>query len=330
MNKLLTISIAAYNVEEYLNKLIDSIIASDSLDKIEVLIVNDGSKDRTAEIAEKYHDRFPNSIFLINKANGGHGSTINKGIENANGKYFKVIDGDDWVNPEELKKVINVLEKENSDVLVCDFEEHYINSNVVKRICYKQLDVQKTIAFNKACEKLDRLVFHAVIFKTELLKKMDVKIDEHCFYVDTEYVLYPTPYLKTLAYYPFALYCYRLGDINQSMSISSLQKNVNQHIQVSKHTLEYFSRFYDKCEESVKKYVLSSMVLLYNKTYEILLSFPCKFTYMRQIEEFDQYIKKVFPEAYNAMPVKTIRIMRKNVKLLYPFVWAWMRIKNRS
>ncbi len=296
MNKLLTISIAAYNVEKYLNKLLDSIIETNTMEKIEVLVVNDGSKDKTAEIAEKYHNKFSDSIFLINKENGGHGSTINKGIEQATGKYFKVIDGDDWVNAEALRKIINILERENSDVLVCDYEEHYIDSGIIKRKHYEKLPEQKQVTFNQACKCLDRLVFHAVIFRTDLLKQLDVKIDEHCFYVDTEYVLYPTPYLKTLTYYPFALYCYRLGDINQSMSISSLQKNVNQHIRVSKNMLLYCSHYYGQCEENVKKYILSSMVLLYNKTYEILLSFPCENIYLKQIEEFDQYVKKYFPK----------------------------------
>lgn len=330
MEKLLTISIAAYNVEQYLEKLLNTIIESGVMDKIEVLVVNDGSKDRTVEIAEKYHAKFKDSIFLIDKENGGHGSTINKGIENATGKYFKVIDGDDWVNPEELKKLIYVLGNEDSDVLLCDYEEHYIDSGYIKKMIYDQFEAGKRITFDQACAKLDRIQMHAVVFKMEILKKVDRKIDEHCFYVDVEYVLHPTPYLKTFTYYPFSIYCYRLGDVNQSMSLLSLQKNINQHKKVSKNMLAYCSSCYGKCEPNVKKYILSSMELLNHKTYEILFSFPCDYKYAKEIAEFDQYIKDVFPEAYNYMHSKTICVMRKNVMLMYPIAWLWLRIKKCS
>ena len=120
MNKLLTISIAAYNVEMYIEKLLDSIIDSGKLDEIEVLVVNDGSKDKTVEITNKYVKRYPNSIYLINKPNGGHGSTINTGIKNAHGKYFKAIDGDDWIDSTNLAKLIENMKKTNSDLILCN------------------------------------------------------------------------------------------------------------------------------------------------------------------------------------------------------------------
>ena len=100
MEKLLTISVAAYNVEAYLDQLMASVIASGVLDAIEVLIVSDGSTDRTAEIARGYEAQYPASVRLIEKPNGGHGSTINRGIREAKGKFFRALDGDDWVCPE--------------------------------------------------------------------------------------------------------------------------------------------------------------------------------------------------------------------------------------
>ena len=105
MKKNLTISIAAYNVENYLEKTLDSLII-DNLDKLEVLIVNDGSKDNTKKIAQKYCKKYPNSIKLIDKENGGYGSTINAGIKEATGKYFKQLDGDDWYNTENLNRLV--------------------------------------------------------------------------------------------------------------------------------------------------------------------------------------------------------------------------------
>lgn len=109
--KILSISIAAYNVEKYLKQLMNSIIRSQRMEDIEVIIVNDGSKDRTVSIAEEYVKMFPNSVVLIDKRNGGHGSTINTGISKASGHYFKSIDGDDWVDSSGLCRLVDYLKK---------------------------------------------------------------------------------------------------------------------------------------------------------------------------------------------------------------------------
>ena len=98
MSKILTITIPSYNVEPYMNEVLPTFLDPAVMDKIEILIVNDGSKDGTAALGKEYEAKYPGVITLVDKENGGHGSTINKGIELATGKYFKVVDGDDWVD----------------------------------------------------------------------------------------------------------------------------------------------------------------------------------------------------------------------------------------
>ena len=104
LDKLLSIAIPAYNVSKYLKKCLDSLEVQSILDKLEIIVVDDGSKDDTAQIAAGYHEKYPESYFVYSKENGGHGSGINFGIEHATGKYFKIVDGDDWLNTEELEK----------------------------------------------------------------------------------------------------------------------------------------------------------------------------------------------------------------------------------
>ena len=111
MEKILSITIPAYNVEKYLDRCLQSFEVPEILDKIEILIINDGSKDKTPDIAQKYCDKYPETYFLYNKENGGHGSGINYGIRYATGKYFKVVDGDDWLNTEELPAFVQMLEQ---------------------------------------------------------------------------------------------------------------------------------------------------------------------------------------------------------------------------
>ena len=100
--KVLTILVPVYNTEKYIRRCLDSLLVPEVLESIEVLVVNDGSKDRSPEIAQEYAEAFPDTVVLVNKENGGHGSTINTGIERANGKYFRVLDSDDWFNTVDL------------------------------------------------------------------------------------------------------------------------------------------------------------------------------------------------------------------------------------
>ena len=121
MSKIFTVTIPAYNVEKYLDEILPTYLDERLLDDIKLLIVNDGSKDSTAEIGRRYEEKYPNTVRLINKENGGHGSTINTGIKEASGKYFKVIDGDDWVDTEELVKFIAYLKNADTDIILTPF-----------------------------------------------------------------------------------------------------------------------------------------------------------------------------------------------------------------
>lgn len=127
MSKLLTISIAAYNVEKTIEECLDSFLPCKHLDDLEILVINDGSHDRTVEIVSEYEKKYPGIIKLVNKENGGHGSTINKSLSIATGKFFKVIDGDDWVNPDELDKLCDWLKKTDADLVINGFKWCYPN-----------------------------------------------------------------------------------------------------------------------------------------------------------------------------------------------------------
>ena len=118
MEKILTISIAAYNVSAYIKECLDSLVKCSYLDALDIVVVDDGSHDNTVEIVQKYVSKYPDSIRLERKENGGHGSTINRAVSVAKGKYFKVLDGDEWVDAVELEKLVEVLRKISSDLVL--------------------------------------------------------------------------------------------------------------------------------------------------------------------------------------------------------------------
>ena len=113
-----SVIIPVYNVEKYLRQTLDSFLAEEILEEIEILIVDDGSKDKTAAIGKEYERKYPGTFRVISKENGGHGSTINRGIQEAKGRYFKVVDGDDWVNTADFVKLVKALKNCTAEYVV--------------------------------------------------------------------------------------------------------------------------------------------------------------------------------------------------------------------
>lgn len=127
--KIISIAIPTYNMEQWLNRCLDSVVVPEILDRIEIIVVNDGSRDRSSEIAHSYADKYPNSVVVIDKENGNYGSCVNKALEIATGKYFRILDADDWFDKTGFVDYVNRLESLTVDVVVT----HYVKEFVSKR-----------------------------------------------------------------------------------------------------------------------------------------------------------------------------------------------------
>ena len=248
-DKLLTITVPAYNVEAYLDRCLSSMVLTKQtstepqplMSALEVLVINDGSKDGTEAIGLRYQDEYPDTFRVISKENGGHGSGINTGIREARGKYFKVVDGDDWVETETLGRFLEVLSRIDADLIASDYQLIRDGSYEVQEVRkgMQHLPAGRTAAFSELTPD-DFVKIHAFTIKTELLRRQNERIDEHCFYVDTEYVMFPIPFTKTVYYDDNILYNYRVGRDGQSVNIRSMQKNRAQHEKVLEHLLLVF------------------------------------------------------------------------------------------
>ena len=245
MTKLLTIVVPSYNVEKYLRQTIESFLDERVIERIEVLIVDDGSQDETAKIAMEYRTKFPNSIRLISKENGGHGSTINRGIQEASGKYFKVVDGDDWVNTEDFVKLVEKLKNCNSDYVVTNYYEVNDNTGELTPKSYPALRREGEQKFEEIAHRV-QMGMHSLTIKTKLLKENKIQLDEHCFYVDVEYILFPVPYVHTVEYFELFVYMYRLAQATQSVSMSGYQKHMQNHIDVIMHLTDFLEAYRGK------------------------------------------------------------------------------------
>lgn len=336
-NPILTIAIPSYNVEKFLNAGIHSLIDIDNSNELEILIINDGSKDKTAKVGkelEKLTKVGDTSIVkLIDKENGGHGSTINKGIELARGKYFRLMDGDDYFIKSELEKFINILKKEDSDIILTNYIADYaIDSIKVPNHNYKfmtpgvQYKLDNMTGYGYGFEEWGPLLSTST-YKTEVLKKANFKIDEHCFYVDMEYNFIGYLNSNTVKYYPLDIYNYYLGRAGQSVSAESYRRNFKQHEKVTLRLINEYYKIDDTVSENKKIYLKNKIIIpLLDAQYYILTQ---NLKSSKEFRKFDKILKQ-YPEFYNNSTVakKRIKIHRMAKGILMNQIEFLIKLKN--
>lgn len=238
--KLLSIAIPCYNSAAYMRRCIDSLLPGG--EDVEILIVNDGSTDNTKDIAEEYRERFPSMVKVINKENGGHGSAVNAGIQNAAGLFYKVVDSDDWVNQSAYMQILSVLREiirdgKSLDMLISNFVYEKEGEERKKVMKYHHALPKDQIFTWKDVKHFrvgQYILMHSVIYRTNLLRECGLQLPEHTFYVDNIFVFHPLPYVKKICYIDVDLYHYFIGREDQSVNESVMISRIDQHIRVAK------------------------------------------------------------------------------------------------
>lgn len=330
MEKLLTIVVPAYNVEKYIKTCLESFVDIKVLRKMEILIVDDGSTDSTAAIAGAYERRYPDSFKVLSKVNGGHGSTINYAIPIARGKYFKVVDGDDWVDKKYLPEFISLLEHTHSDIISNDFN---MIDDKTKRIMKRRKAVSHSYHYNRewgfAEAVMDPLVtIHSMTIRTDVLKKNEIRVDEKCFYEDQEYILYPIPYCTSITFSPIPLYQYRLGRSGQSVDIKMMIKRHDQHLRVLNSLLNY-NDIHNNMQVYKKMYLEKGIAEATDNEYQIFLAKGSSKKNIEELEMFDRKLREEYPGVYEACERKSIWLIRKTNYRIFPFA-AWIYSKLRG
>lgn len=245
--KLLSVAIPCYNSESYMKKCIHSLLAGG--EDVEIIIVDDGStKDRTAEIADEYAAKYPSIVKVIHKENGGHGSAVNAGIENATGLFFKVVDSDDWVKAEAYRQVLDTLRRladgdQTLDMLISNFVYDKEGEKRKKVMHYRHILPRDQMFTWEDCRHFMKgryILMHSVIFRTKLLKECGVRLPEHTFYVDNIYVFEPLPYVKNMYYLDVNFYRYYIGREDQSVNEDVMISRIDQQIKVNKLMADFF------------------------------------------------------------------------------------------
>jgi len=332
MEKILSIIVPAYNVERYLNKCLSSMEIPGILGDMEVLVVNDGSTDRTSEVAEKFCKNYPKTYFLYTKENGGHGSAVNFGIEHATGKYFKVVDGDDWLSRRELGKFAALLKKQDSDVIASDFlcVQDGTGKVIERKHCTKEKRQYGKICSLSKGEVKTPVKMHSLTIKTEILKTMPYRLDEHCFYVDMEYVTYPIPWAESVYYSAMPLYRYRLGRTGQSVDIESMQKNRAQHQKVLKSLLSFYDTT-GSVPKHTRHYIEKCIAQVVENQFQIYISLGWDKKIQKELRKWDIQMKKEYPAIYSGTEKKSITMLRKtDYRILKLAAVAYQLMKGRD
>ena len=246
--KLLSVAIPCYNSEAYMEKCIDSLLVGG--EEVEILIVDDGSTDKTAEIADVYAEKYPTIVRAIHQENGGHGEAVNAGIRNAQGLYFKVVDSDDWVNKEAYEKILKTLEEllrgpKTVDLFISNFvyeKQCATRKKVMQyRHCFPQGEVFGWSDIGHM-QKGKYLLMHSMIYRTQLLQQCGLELPKHTFYVDNLFAYEPLPYVKNMYYLDVNFYRYFIGRDDQSVNEKVMIKRIDQQIRVNKMMVDVYNR----------------------------------------------------------------------------------------
>ena len=314
-NKILTVSVAAYNVEKYLDETLTSCIPA--IRNLDVIVVNDGSKDGTLEVAKKWESRYPDSIRVIDKPNGGYGSTMNASIPLARGDYFRYLDGDDWFEPNQLANYLQVLSVRTEDVVVTPYRKVYENgAQPETKDC---LDYLSEGSFEATVLDPNKpIAASAIAYKTELLRSSSFYMTEGCFYTDIEYAYLPMRCVNTLYVSHTPIYQYRIGREGQSVSVEGIQRHYSDLLRVCKRLLREIGSFEGDSSAYLQGCLVKECSLAFRYT---CIAGPSP-RIKQELRDFDEYIRERSSATFNRMASSSrlVLLLRKTGFLFWgPF-----------
>lgn len=327
MDKLLTIVIPSYNMEKYLRRCLDSLLIDNStlFNRLEVLIINDGSKDSTSAIAHEYESKYPDVFHVIDKENGNYGSCVNRGIDEATGMYFRILDADDYFDKGNLGRFISFLSQlsDMPDLFLTNYSIDFIggNSKIVSNYSYKSYVIYNIsdLTFDNDIRNCF-LVMHRMTYRLEILRNSRLRHQEGISYTDSEYCFYPMREVKCIMFIDTVLYHYQVGRDGQTVSTASYQKNIHNIYKIIDRMITSIS---NKEKDAVYYPALISILrMVLYPYYKTILT--TRFSHNEDIVCIEKRILSMDVDLYNSL--KSFKIYRT-----IPFVYLWRHgVKTNS
>ncbi|PKQ25914.1 MAG: glycosyl transferase [Actinobacteria bacterium HGW-Actinobacteria-4] len=236
----LTVVVPSYNAADWMERCIDSLLTGAT--DVEVLIIDDGSTDATGAIANLYEAEYPGVVRAIHQPNGGHGSTINVGIDQARGRYLKVVDSDDWVDPEAFEALLATLrgfiaDQQSVDLVVSNFVYEKVGRRRKRAVRYRNvLPRGRVFTWSEVgrFRTSQFLMMHSLVYRTDVLRESGLCLPEHTFYVDNLYVYQPLMSVESIYYLDVDLYRYFIGRPDQSVNEAVMIRRIDQQLKVNR------------------------------------------------------------------------------------------------
>lgn len=306
MEKLLTVGIPVYNMEKYLHRCLKSITTIKNRKDCEIIVVNDGSKDCSLEIAREYEALHPDLVRVIDKPNGGWGSAINRSIAEAQGKYYKSLDSDDWFDTENLDNFIEEIRNIEADIILSPFNEVDEDGNITSAKNFGAKHIGQTLDLNEyiAEEGTFRKSIHAIAYRTQLLKDNNFHVWEK-FYGDIDYINTPLTYAKTIHFSPYCIYQYMIGREGQSISIAGYRAHLNDYLSMAKKLIAIFGK--KEPTSAVEKYLFEDSIKIALFAHKLLM-YPsyCGNTpdAKKLLKNFNLFLKREAPLLFDIVPTR--------------------------
>jgi len=324
--KLLTIVIPTYNMEKYLHKCLDSLLVPDKyLNHLEILVINDGSKDNSSLIAHEYESRFPNTFRVIDKENRNYGSCINRGLREASGYYFRILDADDSFNTQSLERLLDFLSSGDApDVIFTNFKMLGADGRCIS---FKETTMtgevqyfENTDFFGTGNEHL--LTMHCITYRTDFLKSSGLHHQEGISYTDIEYCYFPLQTAKTFCYLDIVLYLYFVGRDGQTVSVDCSLKQFNDYYLVGNRVMTDYMEHYNSLSVQKKK-LLSKFVY-----YPILNIYLINLVYRKKPDLYEYEKMSEIEKKIESLPYVLDHLKKTKYYRVYFYrIWKLFRFR---
>lgn len=294
-----SVVVPIYNVEKYIKKCMDSLV-NQTLQEIQIILVNDGSTDESGNIAKEYASKYTNKIIYLEKENGGLSDARNFGMRYAEGEYIAFLDSDDYVENTMCEEMYNKAIQEVSDYVECDFVWEYPNKvKKDKRIPYsnkkEMLTNVRVVAWNK-------------LIKREILEKNNISFPKGLRYEDIEFTYKLIPYLNKVSYVDKEFVHY----VQRNNSIANVQNERTAEIfTIFDNIIKYYQEknFYEEYKEELE--YSYSRILLCSSLKRI-----CK---IKDSKTRKKLIEETFEKLYQQFPLwKENKILNnRSIKNMY-------------
>lgn len=317
---VLSLVIPVYNTEAFLPRCLGS-VTGDQISDIEILAINDGSTDNSSYILKEYAAQFPGLIKVIDKKNGGWGSVVNTAVEQAKGKYFKILDSDDWFDKNNFAVFIDALKDATEDLILSSFTK-VLTGDVEAKFENATELLGKTHEIDTVVEKFNYKTFAPmanICYRTEVLKGL---VFSPRYYTDLQYALFPLSRVKNVRFINIDIYRYYLGYEDHSTSMQGYIKNYKNYVDMVLGLVEFYNANKANLTTAMLKLYENEIVALVSFSYYMLMS-PAYGLYGR---EGNAELKKV-DRRLKTLSICLYRKVGKRKSKGIPYIKIWRATK---